>query len=59
MKKDIHSLVLSVYATASRHVAAMSVAQRVSKEMDVRLGKEVGYAIRFEDLTLDRQSLSI
>jgi HrpA-like RNA helicase len=30
-------------------VAAMSVAKRVSEEMDVELGQEVGYAIRFED----------
>lgn len=27
----------------------MSVAQRVSEEMDVVLGQEVGYSIRFED----------
>jgi len=27
----------------------MSVAARVAKEMDVRLGDEVGYTIRFED----------
>ncbi|CAG8480615.1 13766_t:CDS:2 [Racocetra fulgida] len=30
-------------------VAAMSVAQRVADEMDVKLGEEVGYNIRFED----------
>jgi HrpA-like RNA helicase len=29
----------------------MSVAKRVSEEMDVDLGDEVGYAIRFEDCT--------
>jgi pre-mRNA-splicing factor ATP-dependent RNA helicase DHX15/PRP43 len=29
----------------------MSVAQRVSEEMDVNLGEEVGYSIRFEDQT--------
>ena len=28
--------------------------QRVSEEMDVELGEEVGYAIRFEDLTSAR-----
>ena len=27
----------------------MSVAKRVSEEMDVVLGEEVGYSIRFED----------
>ena len=29
----------------------MSVAKRVSEEMEVKLGEEVGYAIRFEDCT--------
>ena len=29
----------------------MSVAKRVSEEMGVKLGEEVGYAIRFEDVT--------
>ena len=29
----------------------MSVAKRVSEEMGVRLGQEVGYQIRFEDFT--------
>jgi ATP-dependent RNA helicase DHX8/PRP22 len=29
----------------------MSVAKRVSEEMNVRLGQEVGYSIRFEDCT--------
>ncbi|GLG95828.1 ATP-dependent RNA helicase DHX8 [Gryllus bimaculatus] len=38
-----------VACTQPRRVAAMSVAQRVSEEMDVCLGQEVGYSIRFED----------
>jgi pre-mRNA-splicing factor ATP-dependent RNA helicase DHX15/PRP43 len=29
----------------------MSAAKRVADEMDVRLGKQVGYSIRFEDMT--------
>ena len=37
--------------TQPRRVAAMSVAARVSKEMEVTLGREVGYSIRFEDCT--------
>ncbi|XP_038223294.1 pre-mRNA-splicing factor ATP-dependent RNA helicase PRP16 [Zerene cesonia] len=37
--------------TQPRRVAAMSVAKRVADEMGVRLGEEVGYAIRFEDCT--------
>ncbi|VEL24599.1 unnamed protein product [Protopolystoma xenopodis] len=40
-----------VACTQPRRVAAMSVAQRVSEEMDVQLGQEVGYTIRFEDCT--------
>eukprot|EP01025_Chloroclados_australasicus_P048553 TRINITY_DN5503_c0_g1_i2.p1 TRINITY_DN5503_c0_g1~~TRINITY_DN5503_c0_g1_i2.p1 ORF type:complete len:706 (-),score=119.36 TRINITY_DN5503_c0_g1_i2:28-2145(-) len=40
-----------VGCTQPRRVAAMSVAARVAEEMDVELGKEVGYAIRFEDVT--------
>ena len=37
--------------TQPRRVAAMSVAKRVAEEMDVTLGEEVGYAMRFEDCT--------
>ena len=40
-----------IACTQPRRVAAMSVAQRVSEEMDVELGEEVGYSIRFEDKT--------
>ena len=29
----------------------MSVAKRVSEEIGVKLGEEVGYSIRFEDVT--------
>jgi ATP-dependent RNA helicase DHX8/PRP22 len=32
----------------------MSVAKRVSEEMGVKLGQEVGYQIRFEDFTSQR-----
>ena len=37
--------------TQPRRVAAMSVAKRVSEEMEVNLGEVVGYSIRFEDVT--------
>jgi len=40
-----------IACTQPRRVAAMSVAKRVSDEMDVTLGEEVGYSIRFEDLS--------
>ena len=35
----------------------MSVAARVSQEMDVKLGHEVGYSIRFEDCTTEKTVL--
>ncbi|KAK7205495.1 P-loop containing nucleoside triphosphate hydrolase protein [Myxozyma melibiosi] len=46
-----------VACTQPRRVAAMSVAKRVADEMDVRLGEEVGYSIRFEDKTSNRTVL--
>jgi pre-mRNA-splicing factor ATP-dependent RNA helicase DHX15/PRP43 len=46
-----------IACTQPRRVAAMSVASRVADEMDVKLGEEVGYSIRFEDCTSDRTLL--
>merc|ERR1719353_2884624 len=40
-----------IACTQPRRVAAMSVSKRVSEELDVELGEEVGYSIRFEDMT--------
>ena len=40
-----------VGCTQPRRVAAMSVAKRVSEEMECALGSTVGYSIRFEDCT--------
>ncbi|WFD24175.1 RNA helicase [Malassezia equina] len=40
-----------VGCTQPRRVAAMSVAKRVSEEMECPLGSTVGYSIRFEDCT--------
>ena len=40
-----------IACTQPRRVAAMSVAQRVANELDVQLGEEVGYSIRFENMT--------
>ncbi|OXU27468.1 hypothetical protein TSAR_011206 [Trichomalopsis sarcophagae] len=47
----------AVSCTSPRRVAAMSVAQRVSEEMDVALGQEVGYSIRFEDCSSSKTIL--
>ena len=41
----------TIGCTQPRRVAAMSVAKRVSEEMECKLGGTVGYAIRFEDCT--------
>jgi pre-mRNA-splicing factor ATP-dependent RNA helicase DHX15/PRP43 len=38
-----------IACTQPRRVAAMSVAKRVADELDVNLGDEVGYNIRFDD----------
>ncbi|KAJ2758066.1 DEAH-box ATP-dependent RNA helicase prp43, partial [Coemansia nantahalensis] len=46
-----------IACTQPRRVAAMSVAQRVAEELDVTLGQEVGYSIRFEDCTSSRTIL--
>jgi HrpA-like RNA helicase len=43
-----------VACTQPRRVAAMSVARRVADEMDVLLGEQVGYSIRFEELSSPR-----
>ena len=42
---------LMVACTQPRRVAAMSVSRRVAEEMDVTIGDEVGYSIRFEDVS--------
>ncbi|KMZ56447.1 putative ATP-dependent RNA helicase [Zostera marina] len=40
-----------IACTQPRRLAVQSVASRVAEEMDVKLGEEVGYAIRFENVT--------
>jgi len=42
--------------TQPRRVAAMSVAKRVAEEAGVRLGKEVGYQVRFEQAFSDQDT---
>ncbi|KAM7502545.1 hypothetical protein LguiB_001449 [Lonicera macranthoides] len=46
-----------VGCTQPRRVAAMSVSRRVAEEMDVTIGEEVGYSIRFEDCSSSRTVL--
>lgn len=46
-----------VACTQPRRVAAMSVSRRVAEEMDVTLGEEVGFSIRFEDCSGPRTVL--
>jgi ATP-dependent RNA helicase DDX35 len=41
----------AIAVTQPRRVAATSVATRVAEELDCQLGQEVGYSIRFEDVT--------
>lgn len=48
---------LMIACTQPRRVAAMSVANRVAEELDVKLGQEVGYTIRFEDKSSERTQL--
>ncbi|OAF68975.1 Pre-mRNA-splicing factor ATP-dependent RNA helicase PRP16 [Intoshia linei] len=43
--------------TQPRRVAAMSVAKRVSDEVDCKLGETVGYAIRFETCTSEKTKI--
>jgi HrpA-like RNA helicase len=46
-----------VGCTQPRRVAALSVAKRVADEMDVKIGNEVGYSIRFEECTSELTKL--
>jgi ATP-dependent RNA helicase DHX8/PRP22 len=48
-KSDIPKIVV----TQPRRVAAIQMAKRVSYEKNYKLGREVGYSIRFEDYTDD------
>lgn len=48
---------LAVACTQPRRIAAMSIATRVAKELNVTLGQEVGYSVRFESCCSDKTSL--
>lgn len=43
--------------TQPRRVAAVSVAKRVAEEFGCRVGQEVGYTIRFEDVTSPKTAI--
>ena len=57
LHEDGYSKFGMIGCTQPRRVAAMSVAKRVSEEMEVDLGDLVGYAIRFEDCTSDKTTI--
>ncbi|KAF7539365.1 hypothetical protein G7Z17_g12431 [Cylindrodendrum hubeiense] len=46
-----------IACTQPRRLAVTTVARRVATEMDVPLGQEVGYSIRFDNVTSDKTRL--
>lgn len=44
----------TVAITQPRRIAAITVAERVCSEVGCRLGEEVGYIVRFDDVTSPR-----
>ncbi|BFZ12702.1 hypothetical protein BsWGS_15741 [Bradybaena similaris] len=54
LHEDGYTRLGMIGCTQPRRVAAMSVAKRVAEEMNIKLGEEVGYAIRFEDCTSEK-----
>jgi HrpA-like RNA helicase len=54
-----YSKVGKIGCTQPRRVAAMSVAARVATEMNVKVGHEVGYSIRFENCTSKKTGRNI
>lgn len=59
MHEDGYTNYGMIGCTQPRRVAAMSVAKRVSEEFGCKLGEEVGYAIRFEDVTSEVRNLQL
>ena len=49
----------SIGHTQPRRLAARTVAMRVASELDVQLGEQVGYAVRFTDNTSPRTLLKV
>ncbi|XP_045805555.1 probable pre-mRNA-splicing factor ATP-dependent RNA helicase DEAH2 [Trifolium pratense] len=48
---------MMIACTQPRRMAAMSVSRRVAEEMDVTIGEQVGYSVRFEDCSSARTVL--
>ena len=46
-----------VACTQTRRLVAKNVAQRVADELDVTLGQQVGYSVRFDECTSDKTQL--
>lgn len=47
----------AIACTQPRRVAATSVSERVADELDVKVGEEVGYSIRFDDKSSEKTKL--
>ncbi|RBP98568.1 ATP-dependent RNA helicase HrpA [Bifidobacterium aemilianum] len=45
--------------TQPRRLAARTVAERIASEMDVSLGAEIGYQVRFDDRTSDQTRMRV
>jgi len=54
LERDVVESDRAIAVTQPRRVAAVSVARRVAREMNVKVGEEVGYSVRFEDQTSTR-----
>lgn len=55
--RNAQGKIMKIGCTQPRRVAATSVATRVAEEVGCKLGREVGYSIRFEDETLDATAI--
>jgi HrpA-like RNA helicase len=47
----------AVCCTQPRRIAAMTISKRVAFQLNVRIGEEVGYSVRFEDRTSKKTRL--
>ncbi len=48
-----------IACTQPRRVAAITVSQRVADELGVKLGREVGYSIRFDEKTSQATKIKV